>query len=195
MKITRWNVDLRTVSSEELFEWCLREHGVNRMLVAVRLERGRGRWIPSSPEASERFERLFSAHIRERFLASAWPGSYMVRHPGFVYLLEFSREVQSLVLQVAPNLNKWHIDDGPLPEDVCLFRQGDPHPTFLSVTHDHDAWLLTNKDPTLHGVSRDRAIDSGTFRQETIAFPGKNFCRPWRGKLQAVHKRLLPKMK
>jgi len=195
MKITCWNVDLRIVSSVGLLEWCLREHGVDRMLVAVRLEKSRARWMPMNPEASDRLERLFSPHIRERFLASGWPGNEMFRHPGFVYLLEFGTAVKDLVLRVEPNLHKWHIDDGPLPEDICLFRLGDPHPIFVSVIHEGDAWLLTNKEPQLRGISLDKVINSKNLRKELLAFPGKYFCRPWRGKLQTVDKRMLPKRK
>lgn len=193
MKITCWTVDLRVVSSAELFEWCLREHGVDRMLMALRLEQHEGRWRALIPRSSDRFEERFTPHIRERFLASGWPGTESIGQPGLVYLLEFNRAVKELILEVEPDLNKWSIDDKPpLPEDICLFRHGDRHPIFVSVIHEGDAWLLTNKKPALQGVSLDEAIDSDKLRQELIAFPGKYFCRPWRGKLQAVDRRLLP---
>lgn len=97
------------------------------------------------------------------------------------------------MLQVEPNLNKWHIDEGPLPEDICLFRLGHPHPIFVSVIHEGDAWLLTNKEPKLLGISLDKQVESRDLRKELLAFSGRYFCRPWRGKLQAVDKRLFPK--
>ena len=194
MMISCWTVDLRLVSSAELFEWCLREHGVDHMLVALRLEEYEGRWRALVPGSSDRFETHFSAHIQERFLASGWPGTESFRQPGLMYLLEFNRAILNLMLEIESDLSKWSIDDrSPLPEDICLFRDGDPHPVFLSVIHEGDAWLLTNRNPMLQGVSLDKAVESDRLREELIAFPGKYFCRPWRGKVQAVDKRLLPK--
>jgi len=190
MKITSWNVDLRVVQSAELLDWCLREHGVDRMLVAMRLRKNRGRWIADAPKACARFERLFAPYILERFLASGWPGNEMLRHPGLLYLQEFGPRVKELLLNVEPDLNKWHMDEGALPEDICLFRRGDPHPIFVSVIHEGDAWLLTNRKPNFRGISLDKVIESADLRKELLAFPGKYFCRPWRGKLRTVDRRL-----
>lgn len=35
---------------------------------------------------------------------------------------------------------QWH--QPPLPEDLCLYRAGDPVPVLVSVTHDGDAWIF-----------------------------------------------------
>lgn len=147
------------------------------------------------PGMSTRFERLLGPHVRECFLASGWPGTELFRQASLVYMLTFNENVKDLVVQVEPNLNKWNAFDAGLPEDLCLFRLGEPHPIFISVTHEGLAWLLTNKKPTLQGVSLEKVVDSEKLRHESMAFPGKYFCRPWRGKLQTLDKRLLPKRK
>ena len=36
-------------------------------------------------------------------------------------------------------------NDPPLPEDVCLYREGEDWPVLVSVTHDGDAWLFDDK--------------------------------------------------
>lgn len=196
MKLSCWNLDLGAVSGEELFDWCLREHSVNRMLVAVRLEQHGGRWRALVPGSTDHFQARFAAHIREQFLASGWPGTESIGQPGLMYLVEFNLQVKELTLQIEPDLRRWSIDDKPpLPEDICLFRMGDSHPIFVSVIHEGDAWLFTNKKPTIKGVSLGKAVDTDRLRQELIAFPGKYFCRLWRGKLKKVDKRLLPKRK
>lgn len=43
-------------------------------------------------------------------------------------------------------LSDWkQSNDPPLPEDVCLYREGEAWPVLVSVTHDGDAWLYDDE--------------------------------------------------
>lgn len=81
MKLSVWDVNLRTISMRRLLEWCLREHKVDRMLLVIPLKnkKYRGNWLSLVPGVPERTEGLFGPYIREQFLAAAWPGTQLIR--------------------------------------------------------------------------------------------------------------------
>ena len=170
-----WKADAREVSLSDIMRWCLDQHGVDRMLVALRLTQVGNKWRYLQPKAAEFFKSQFAPYILTGFQAAAWPGTELISHPGFVYVLAFNDEVMELTLRIQPSLAKWQDgEDPPLPEDICLFKESASHPVLISRTHDLDAWLISDTDPNLQG-----------FRKSDIPaaqlFPtGKYFCRKFK---------------
>lgn len=173
--IRSWELDARTADLDEITSWCLREEGVDRMLVALRLERHGNKWRYLSPAAGERVRLLFGRHVITGFQASEWPGTQLSGHPGFVYVIRFDEEVRDILLNTEPSLSGWlHNSPTPLPEDICLFKDSDAHPTLLSVTHESRAWLISDRDPPVRGIRPSR------FRLDELFPPTKYFCRKYK---------------
>ncbi len=123
MPLNCWEADARVLSLGETMRWCLDQHGVDRMLVAQRLEQVGNKFRYEEPKAAEFFKSEFGPYILTGFQAAEWPGTELIDHPGFVYVLTFNEEVMELALRIQPSLAKW--DDGenpPLSEDICLFK-------------------------------------------------------------------------
>jgi hypothetical protein len=174
MQLTCWQADARTASLSEIMSWCLRHHAVDRMLVALRLEQVGNKWRYSDQAAGENVKSLFDKYILTGFQASEWPGTELIGHPGFVYVLTFNEDVRNIILSTQPSLEKWQDGENPsLPEDICLFKESDLHPILVSRTHDLDAWLITDKKPELQGFSKS------TIRPEGLYPKGKYFCRKY----------------
>ena len=175
MTLTCWEADAREVSLSETVRWCLEHHGVDRMLVALRLEQVGNKWRYEEPKAAEFFESQFGPYILTKFQVAEWPGTKLIGHPGLVYVLAFNEEVKELVLRVQSSLAKWEDgEDPPLPEDICLFKESASHPVLVSRTHDLVAWLISDTEPNLQG-----------FKKSTIPpaklFPtGRHFCRRYK---------------
>ncbi|MBA3241726.1 MAG: hypothetical protein H0T60_10920 [Acidobacteria bacterium] len=174
MKLTCWGADTRVVSLGEVMSWCLLQHHVDRMLVALRLEQHGNKWRYANEAAGESVKALFAPFILTGFQASEWPGTQLVGHPGFVYVLNFDEAVKNIVLATQPSLDKWgHSEDLPLPEDICLFKEADSHPILVSRTHDLDAWLITDKEPTLQGFAKTNIPPGNMFPE------GRFFCKKY----------------
>lgn len=171
MELTCWEADTGRISLSEIINWCLVNHSVNRMLVVLRLNQDGNRWRYANPEAGEFVQNSFGPHIITGFQAAEWPGTKS-REPAFIYVLNFNEEVKEAVLQTQPSLAKWQHGEQPtLPEDICLFRESDAHPIFLSSTHHYLAWLLSNRVPVLEGFKKTDFASSSFFPQ------GRYFCR------------------
>ncbi len=100
-----------------------------------------------------------------------------------IYILEFNEAVKDLFLSIEPNLRNWRERNRtPLPEDICLFKTGDLHPTLLSALHEGRAWLLTNANPGLKGVSFSKTVRVENLDREFFISREKHFCKVWRGK-------------
>ena len=57
--------------------------------------------------------------------------------------------------ELGPLLADWVGDKTPsLPEDICLFRDGDPLPSLVSITHEKQAWILHEHPIPLGNVPR-----------------------------------------
>jgi hypothetical protein len=174
MQLTCWEADARVASLSEIMSWCLRHHAVDRMLIALRLEQFGNKWRYADQAAGEIVKSLFSPYILTGFQASEWPGTELIGHPGFVYVLTFNEHVRSIILDTQPSLDKWrHGEDPPLPEDICLFNQSDSHPILVSCTHELDSWLITDKKPDLEGFSKSKT------RPEKLFPKGPYFCRKY----------------
>ena len=175
MTLTCWEADARVVSLSETMRWCMEHHGVDRMLVALRLTQVGNKWRYDEPKAAEFFRAQFESYIVSGFQVIEWPGTILIDHPGFVYLLDFNEEVKEVVLRVQPSLAKWGDgEDPPLPEDICLFKESASHPVFVSRTHDLVAWLISDTEPNLQGFRKSRIPPAKLFPT------GKYFCRRYK---------------
>ena len=141
------------------------------MLVVLRLQQEGNRWRYAEPQAGEFIQAGFGPHILTGFQAGEWPGT-KASEPAFIYVLNFNEEVKEDVLQTQPLLAKWlHGEQPALPEDICLFRESDTHPIFLSSTHHDLAWLLSVSDPAIPGFKKTNFAPGSFFPQ------GRYFCR------------------
>jgi hypothetical protein len=147
------------------------------MLVALRLDQVGNKWRYSDQAAGENVKSLFGKYILTGFQASEWPGTELIGHPGFVYVLTFNEDVRKIILGTQPLLEKWQHGKNPsLPEDICLFKESDSNPILVSVTHELDAWLITHKKPELQGFNKSE------ISPEKLFYKGKYFCRKYNTK-------------
>jgi hypothetical protein len=136
-----WDVSPRA-SLSDVLAWC-RERGADRLLVATRLERASKKPVLLVPAVVESVRRIFGGAVLRETLARRWPGTELIGHSGMVYLIDFTPDVEKRMVAEENDWSAW-IDwhDPPLPEDICLFRQGDTRPLLVSVTHDGEAWIF-----------------------------------------------------
>lgn len=155
-------------------DWCLVHHAVDRMLLVLRLQQEGNKWRYANPKAGAFVQTCFGAHILTGFQADEWPGT-QASEPAFIYVLTFNEDVKRAVLQTQSSLAKWqHSEEPPLPEDICLFRESDTYPIFLSSTHNLLAWLISTRTPELHGFKKTNYPAASLFAQ------GSYFCRKYR---------------
>jgi len=163
-----WHFRLRDVSLEKALGWALRTSAPNRLLFAMRLAEGRGKKRFAPPGVEDNIKRVFEKYILESFWASQWPGTQLFEHKGRVWILEFSEEVKALVLKTQPIFAMWH-NNSLLPEDICVFREGNRSPTLLSVTHEGDGWFFSRDKPRMPKLRQDQKL-------EEFIPSGKYFC-------------------
>jgi hypothetical protein len=120
---------------------------------------------------------LFGAFVLSEALSSWWPGT-ITKGAGRVFLLRFDDSVLEVASKVGPRFLAWERGcKPPLPEDICLFKIGASHPILISVTHEGDAWLLTNRTVDLAHVSKsDYELDD----IKRSFYRAKFFYRRWR---------------
>lgn len=174
-----YRISARNAGIGSVLRWCQVTHQVDRMLVAVRQERWRGSWRPISPKQHSTTLELFGEFVISETLCSWWPGT-MTEGAGLVFLIHFNDSVRKIASRVGPRLVAWERGQNPpLPEDICLFKLGASRPVLLSVTHEGDAWLLTNKRVGIAHVSKaEHELDD-----IMLSFcRAKLFCRRWRGR-------------
>ena len=95
------------------------------------------------PRIEESINEIFGDSVIRAANATAWPGTEVIGHVGRVYVVAFGTTVQRRMIKIQKYLSGWkQSNDPPLPEDICLYRQGDASPLLVSVTHDGDAWLF-----------------------------------------------------
>lgn len=170
-----WEADARVVSLSEIMSWSLEHHAVDRMLVALRLQQVGNKWRYMEPEAAEILHSQLGPYVLTGFQAAAWPGTELIGHPGFVYVLTFDEQVMEIVLRIQPSLAQWQHSEKPsLPEDVCLFRESASYPILISRTHDLNAWLISETKPELQGFT------SNTTPPAQLFPAGKYFCRKYK---------------
>ena len=125
-------------------------------------------------EARQRLRQLFGSYMVTSFRASAWPGTEVIGSPGLVSVIRFNKSVKEILLLTQPDLQKWlHYTQPSLPEDICLFKEAAVHPSFVSVTHEGQAWLISQQEPGLPGIKES------AHRAKSLFFDGPYFCRKY----------------
>ncbi|HXB58338.1 MAG TPA: hypothetical protein VNU95_02180 [Candidatus Acidoferrales bacterium] len=174
--INSWRIDLNSISLETILNWGLKKRGANRMLMVLRMQGNRGRWYMDSHSAENWITRNLDQFLIDKFLARGWPGVLLTESPAVVFVFRFTNDVKDIILDKEPKLENWtHWRKPPLPEDICLFQSGGELPVFMSVTHEKDAWLISETRPRLKGLSADFSSAKDSF-----IFNGKYFCLPWK---------------
>jgi hypothetical protein len=144
--------DLPTATEIDLvFEWCARERHVDRLLLSARLDQDEKKPVLDKPSLDRFVASTFGNRLLERKLVRRWPGTQLIGHDGVVYVIAFDLSLIAPMRECGPRLSDWrhwrHDGKPPLPEDPCLFRQGDDWPVLVSVTHERDAWVLSERRP------------------------------------------------
>jgi hypothetical protein len=140
--LTYWDVDPQE-SFANISSWCLDQRGANRLIVAVRPYLAVDDRVFIDPLIHSSASRIFGDAIIRRTSARAWPGTVLTEHAGEVYVIAFDAAVQRRMIDASNILRGWtQASQPPLPEDICLYREGDKWPVLVSVTHAGDAWLL-----------------------------------------------------
>ncbi|HEX6900066.1 MAG TPA: hypothetical protein VF789_10150 [Thermoanaerobaculia bacterium] len=142
-----WDVSADT-PLEAIFTWCSEKRGVDRLLLSARLDKEKKRPTLLRPTLSETVDQIFGDHLLSTRMVKRWPGTELYGHKGVVFLVAFDPTLISSMAQVGTLLSNWrHNNNPPLPEDPCLFRQGDEWPVLVTVTHERDAWILSDERP------------------------------------------------
>jgi hypothetical protein len=131
-----------------ILDWCLSEHQVDRLLLSARLEKGRRKSVFTKPSLEQAVTSLFGDRLLTRKVARKWPGTELIGHDGMIFVIAFDSSLVDPMCELGETLGAWlHSRDSPLPEDPCLYKQGDDCPVLVSVTHERDAWILSNTKP------------------------------------------------
>lgn len=147
-----WWLDYAT-RLEPLMNWCLENHAVDRLLVVSRLSQESDEPELLVPPVEEAVLELFADRILDRRCAGGWPGTRLVKHDALVTRVEFSIALVEPMVAAAELLRDWrHSHSPPLPEDLCLYRHGEPLPVLVSATHKGSAWLLTDREVRIEGA-------------------------------------------
>lgn len=168
-----WDINLREVPLRDVIKLTLQVQSVDRMMFVIPLERANRNWKPRNESLIDILHQ-YEPNLIDMFLASGWPGSDYMSHPGLVCVFAFNQAVISQMLKVRRNLSRWTIGDSPpLPEDICFFKSGASIPTFASCTHEGEGWLLSKEDYPILGIARRVAT------REMFIFKDRAFCRLW----------------
>jgi hypothetical protein len=107
-----------------------------------------GKQVPWDQAIEDVITSLFGDRLMEKKLVRRWPGTELVGHEGVVFRIAFDPSLVEPMAELGAHLSAWqHSNRPPLPEDPCLYRQGDDWPVLVSVKHEGDAWILSEKKP------------------------------------------------
>jgi hypothetical protein len=174
MPLRVWENRSPDLCLSKVLNWCLREHQVDTLLVAhrppptgLRNEHDRGCF----PGIDSAVRTVFGDRIIKSFWASGWPGTQLFAN-GRVYVIRFDETVAKRMASLEDRLFAW---DGSaerrLPEDLCVFRDGSRLPVLVSVTHEKDAWIISDKK------SQPPGFTDSSFKPEEYVWDGPYFCR------------------
>lgn len=137
------------VPLDSVLEWCVQEKNVDRLMLTARLDPySKRKEALERPGLEEVVASLFGDDIRERKLVRRWPGTELDDAQAVVFVIAFDLRLIRPMAGLGPLLSHWrHSNVPPLPEDPCLFREGDDWPVLVSVTHEGDAWILSEERP------------------------------------------------
>lgn len=168
------------VELEPLLLWCVENRDVNRLLVTARFWRGaRGKREGPNAKVVQAMESLFRGRILRRVLARKWPGTEVIGSEAIVFVIGFDAALMKPMVEAAPRLAEWtRWNDPPLPEDLCLYRQGDEWPALMSITHEGDAWVFGTGDLSLTGATPSQ-LDAEYLGVPMGAEDFVDGARPW----------------
>ena len=137
----------RDVELRPILVHCLQVDGVDRLILALRQDQD-GTLL--YPEMQLALERIFGSHILELKTGKRWPGTDSTMRDCNLAVIEVDASLIAPMCSAGPKLFDWTGWPAPvLPEDLCLYRQGAEWPSLMSVTHEHDAWILAQEKPEL----------------------------------------------
>lgn len=181
--ITVWKLNLGLAKTLDVVNALIGSRGCDRLLLALRLERSTGsKWRPISAAAEATLElRLRPFQVR-CFLASSWPGTQLIGHPGRVYVFQLTERVASIVGDLGESLSSWRHDSQPsLPEDICIFRSGENYPNLVTVTHEQDGWLIGN-GKAMQACAARYCGEPIVVDTRRLYYGGVDFCVPFTSK-------------
>jgi hypothetical protein len=156
------------LSLGEVMDWCILTHGVDRLL-AVTEYRDR-------MSQAAMIEALFGDRVIAVIRATAWPGTIRARTPGRVHVVDFDRDLAVRMSSIEDDASRWiHIRQPPLPEDLCLYKDGNAWPTLFTVTHEADAYLISKNGGEFRGSAPPRFWESEEVGEHIPDRP--YFCR------------------
>ncbi len=175
--INCWEIDVRQVPLATVLNWCQRHHQVDRLLLGIRMTPGRKKGAKqrvSSPAQLENAYRYFASSVLTVYSVNGWPPNRFSGGHQPVLEIELNDKVIETCLKIGPNLGCWTDwnDEFPLPEDPCLFKAGAKYPNLVTVAHEKEAWLLTDKKVDLAGVTLNSSV-----KAKDLFFDGKCFCK------------------
>ncbi len=123
-------------------------------MLVVRLDPEAGNSRPSAPEAAETAVRLLGDNLREVQIATAWPANALSQDSALIFVSDVDDALVKRLAREEPLLFEWlHAHEPPLPEDFRLFARGAARPVLVTTLQESDAWLLTEKEVDLPGVT------------------------------------------
>lgn len=137
-----WDV-VPGVPMERLLTWCLDIRGADRVLVAAPVDRDSDDLTLLKPAVERRVYGLIGDRLLSAAYCSAWPGTALAGHVGLVWTATFDRTLMRRMVRAQGALSGWKVSaNPPLPEDICLYRDGDRFPILVSVSREGDGWLF-----------------------------------------------------
>lgn len=135
------------IALEPVLSWCL-ERGVDRLLAVCRLRRVGNREEAAQPEVVQRVNELFGSRVLTRWRTHRWPGTELIDSNAWVYVVRFDAALIPAMASLSPRVFDWlHSHRPRLPEDLCLFRAGQPWPTLITITHEREGFWLDAAPP------------------------------------------------
>jgi hypothetical protein len=109
------------------------EAGCDRMLLVCR-QVLKKRWDYCSPQAAEVAGKLLAPYSLKTLTTTAWPGTVLKKeadgHQAKVFIYRFGPSLAQVLSGIGPMLLDWkHGGRHDLPEDLCLWRDGEALPS------------------------------------------------------------------
>ena len=140
-----WKLPVRTPLSK-VFEWCLQERASDRLLCSATTMADNQ--TLGKPSVENIVTSLFGTRLIEKKLVRRWPGTTLKLDKSMVFLVDFDSSLIKPMARLGRRIEDWrHVHEPPLPEDLCLFQQGDEWPVLVSVTHEREAWIISKERP------------------------------------------------
>ena len=168
-----WEMSKSKCSLTEILTWCITERQTNRLLFTMPMSQDSRRRGEPNKALLDRTLNLFGPFVIKRFRAGAWPGTRLIDRKAMVFILQFDEALKNKILETQSSIWDWlYTSDPPLPEDLCLFLEGDTAPSFVSITHEKEGYLISETKPRLNGV-----ILSELYLSDLLPQSGNYFCR------------------